>query len=234
MLNTHNKSVLPGIESMTTKRFRIAFSFAGEKRDFVAQVAAILAQRFGGAVILYDKYHEAEFARRNLGIYLPELDHKESDLVVVVVCPDYDVKQWTGLEWTAIHNLLSKHKDDEVMLCRFDHAMVTGLYSTAGFIELDHKTSEETATLILQRLALNEGKPRDHYNKPTPAAGTTPKTTIPNNLPRLQPFFGRTEELKQIAEALDPESRTWGALIDGPGGMKLSRDDIVNGLRNAV
>lgn len=44
-------------------------------------------------------------------------------------------------------------------------------------------------------------------------------TTTPNNLPRLQPFFGRTAELKQIAEALDPESRTWGALIDGVGGM---------------
>ncbi len=42
---------------------------------------------------------------------------------------------------------------------------------------------------------------------------------MPNNLPRLQSFFGRTEELKQIAEALDPESRTWGVLIDGPGGM---------------
>lgn len=45
------------------------------------------------------------------------------------------------------------------------------------------------------------------------------KTAIPNNLPRLQPFFGRTEELKQIADALDPEQRTWGTLIDGPGGM---------------
>src|SRR6185295_16542237 len=27
------------------------------------------------------------------------------------------------------------------------------------------------------------------------------------------------EELRKIADALDPESRTWGALIDGPGGM---------------
>lgn len=45
------------------------------------------------------------------------------------------------------------------------------------------------------------------------------RTSIPNNLPRLQPFFGRTEELKQIAEALDPKTRTWGALIDGPGGQ---------------
>lgn len=47
----------------------------------------------------------------------------------------------------------------------------------------------------------------------------TPGTSIPHNLPSLQPFFGREEELRKIADALDPESRTWGALIDGPGGM---------------
>jgi tetratricopeptide (TPR) repeat protein len=46
-----------------------------------------------------------------------------------------------------------------------------------------------------------------------------PRTSIPHNLPSLQPFFGREEELKKIAEALDPENRTWGALIDGPGGI---------------
>jgi hypothetical protein len=45
------------------------------------------------------------------------------------------------------------------------------------------------------------------------------KTFIPNNLPRLQPFFGREKELAAVREALDRESRTWGALIDGPGGM---------------
>src|SRR5438309_2510774 len=41
----------------------------------------------------------------------------------------------------------------------------------------------------------------------------------PGNLPRLQPFFGREQELAAIRDALDPESRTWGALIDGPGGQ---------------
>ncbi|MBI5817427.1 MAG: AAA family ATPase [Verrucomicrobia bacterium] len=46
-----------------------------------------------------------------------------------------------------------------------------------------------------------------------------PKTSILNNLPRLQPFFGREKELAAIREALDPENRSWGALIDGPGGM---------------
>jgi len=44
-------------------------------------------------------------------------------------------------------------------------------------------------------------------------------TSTPNNLPRLQPFFGREKELAAIREALDPENRTWGALIDGAGGI---------------
>lgn len=48
---------------------------------------------------------------------------------------------------------------------------------------------------------------------------TAPRTSIPHNLPSLQPFFGRDVELRKIADALDPESRTWGALIDGPGGI---------------
>ena len=45
------------------------------------------------------------------------------------------------------------------------------------------------------------------------------RSTIPHNLPSLQPFFGREDELRKIADALDPESPAWGALIDGPGGM---------------
>jgi hypothetical protein len=102
----------------TAKRVRVAFSFVGEKRDFVAQVAAIRAARFAEAAFLYDKYHEAEFARRDLGLYLPDLYHDQSDLVIVVVCRDYQQKEWCGLEWHAIFALLKKRKDSEVVLCR--------------------------------------------------------------------------------------------------------------------
>lgn len=56
--------------------------------------------------------------------------------------------------------------------------------------------------------------------KATPAQPLAdPSTTIPHNLPRIQPFFGRTDELAQIRRALDPLDRTWGITIDGPGGM---------------
>jgi tetratricopeptide (TPR) repeat protein len=201
------------------KRFRIAFSFAGEKRAFVKDVAALLAGRFGESAILYDKFHEAEFARNDLAIYLPNLYNRDSDLVAVVVCPAYEAKEWTGLEWLAIHNLLQQRRREEVMLCRFGRAQVEGLFGGAGFVELDDKSPEQFAKLILERLALNEDKPKDHYTKAATPPVTDLKTDIPHNLPTLQPFFGREDELKKIADALDPDSRTWGALIDGPGGM---------------
>lgn len=50
-----------------------------------------------------------------------------------------------------------------------------------------------------------------------------PSTAIPreshSSLPAQPYFFGREKELAIIAEAISPEARTWGALIDGPGGI---------------
>ena len=150
---------------------------------------------------------------------LPELYHKQSELIVVVICRDYETKEWCGLEWTAIHALLKNRKDDMVMLCRFDRAAVTGLYDTAGYVDFDEKTPEQAAAVILERFALNEGKAADHYASGSDDHSIPSKTTTPNNLPRLPSFYGRADELKKIADALLPSARTWGALIDGPGGM---------------
>jgi hypothetical protein len=66
---------------------------------------------------------------------------------------------------------------------------------------------------------INELEAENSSAKPANHPNRTLHTSTPNNLPRLQPFFGRENELAQIREALDPDNRTWGALIDGPGGM---------------
>jgi nucleoside phosphorylase len=52
----------------------------------------------------------------------------------------------------------------------------------------------------------------------SPSATTRPKS-VHSSLPPQPYFFGRERELATIAEAISPESRTWGALIDGPGGI---------------
>ncbi len=100
--------------AMSAKRFRIAFSFAGEKRAFVEKVADLLAQRFGEETILFDKFHETEFSIARLGRYLPNLYNEQSDLVVVVICRDYVDKEWCGLEWDVIFDLLKQRREREV------------------------------------------------------------------------------------------------------------------------
>jgi len=146
------------------KRFRIAFSFSGEKRDFVSKVARVLADRFGEERILYDKYHAAEFARSNLAFHLPALYNEQADLVVVVLCKSYGGKEWCGLEWSAINSLIKKREESALMLSRFDQVQPEGLFELAGFIDLDDKSPEETVTLILERLAINEGQHKDYYS----------------------------------------------------------------------
>lgn len=195
---------------MPTKRFRIAFSFAGEKREFVEKVAELLGAQFGKDQILYDKYHEAEFARFNLGIYLPKLYGQQSDLIVPVICPDYDEKLWTGWEWVHVYGLLTKADGHRVMPSRFEHAVADGLSPAAGFIELDNKTPEQFVELILQRLALNEGHPRDHYTNATKTH--TPSTANPpSNLPGGyigQLFLGREDFLRNLRTSLLKQTHT--------------------------
>ena len=101
------------------KRFRVGFSFAGEKREFVAEVAEILARQFGLDGILYDKYHEAEFATADLAFHLPKLYGVDVDLVVGVFCKEYNAKEWTGLEWQSIYGLLKQKNKLTVLLSRF-------------------------------------------------------------------------------------------------------------------
>lgn len=89
--------------------------------------------------------------------------------------------------------------------------------AASGRVRKEFRSVEELRRLVSE--ALHEFLRREHAKADTTRDVKPPSTSIPNNLPRLQPFFGRDAELKTIREALDPESRTWGALIDGPGGM---------------
>jgi len=127
---------------------------------------------------------------------------------VVIVCPNYEPKEWCGLEWKAIFDLLKQRKDEDVMLCRFNHATVKGLHSIAGFVELDGKTAEQAATLILERLALNEGKPKNHYLSSTAPASQA--SVAPNafaaDISRIikyapEQLIGREDELKILSDA---------------------------------
>lgn len=88
--------------------------------------------------------------------------------------------------------------------------------AATGRVRKEFRSAEELRRLVSE--ALHEFLLRAQATSATRADTKSPSTSIPNNLPRLQPFFGREAELADIRAALDPASRTWGTLIDGDGG----------------
>src|SRR5207253_1195603 len=114
-----------------------------------------------------------------------------------------------------------QRKHEEVMLTRFAHATLKGLYG-AGYSELDDKSPRETADLILERLALNEGHARDHYTAEPGAGSTLTKGLWNVPYPRNPYFTGREEALKGVYDMLHTDSRvalTQPPAISGLGGI---------------
>jgi len=145
---------------MPEKRFKIALSFAGEHREYVSQVADFLAAQLGQDAVFYDLWYQAELARPNLDTHLQKIYHQESQLLVPFFCANYERKEWCGLEWRAIRDLLKKRQDEDIMPVRFDNADISGLFSIDGYIDLQNYTPEETANFILKRLKGNNNSPK--------------------------------------------------------------------------
>jgi tetratricopeptide (TPR) repeat protein len=52
------------------------------------------------------------------------------------------------------------------------------------------------------------------------ATSTASGVVAPHStLPARRPFFGRAKDLKKVAKYLLPEDRSWGVVLDGPGGV---------------
>jgi len=136
----------------SNNRFRIALSFPGESRMLIEKIADNLSNHFSKDEILYDNYHSAEFARPNLDIHLQKLYHDESDLIVVCLCEKYNTKEWCGLEWRAIRDLLNKKNNDSIMFLRTDKGAVDGVFGTIdGYLEVTKHNIKKVAEDIIKR-----------------------------------------------------------------------------------
>lgn len=141
---------------MRQRRFLVALSFPGERREFIAGVARVLADRYGQDKVLYDEFHEAELARPDLDIYLGRLYREHSELVVPFYCVDYERKKWCKLEWRQMRDIIVNAEEHRIMPFRFDDTPVPGVLSIDGYIRVNNRSAQEIAELIIERMALNE------------------------------------------------------------------------------
>jgi hypothetical protein len=137
-------------------RFKVALSFPGERREYVAAVAAEVKKRLGRYTVFYDGDFTAQLARPNLDTLLQRIYLNNSDLVVVFLCAEYERKEWCLLEWRSIRTIIKNKNDHAVMFMRFDRAEVGGSFSVDGYVDLENHTPLEAARLVVERVRLND------------------------------------------------------------------------------
>lgn len=132
--------------------FKVAVSFPGEKRRYVSRVVDVLRKELETDSVFYDLDYQAQIARPNVDILLQNIYHKQSDLVVIFLCKEYSQKDWCGLEWRAIRDLIKTKEEEKIMFVKLDNAEVDGTFSIDGYIDGAKYNTREVANYILERL----------------------------------------------------------------------------------
>ena len=132
--------------------FDVALSFPGEDRDYVRQVAQHLERLLGPDRYFYDQNYTAQLARPALDMFLQAIYRERSQLVVVFASGNYQDKDWCGIEFKAIRELINAREDNRIMFVRMDDGEVEGIFPQDGYVDVRGREPAEIAGFIKERV----------------------------------------------------------------------------------
>lgn len=138
------------MSDITDYEYDVCFSFAGEDRPYVEQVAAALSQL--GVRIFYDQYEQANLWGKDLYVHLDEVYRCRAKYCVMFVSEAYGKKLWTNHERRSAQARALSENREYILPARFDDTEVPGLPPTVGYIPLITLSPEEFANLIKKKL----------------------------------------------------------------------------------
>lgn len=160
-LHTARGITLPSWTGQATKTvditkhyFDVALSFPGEIRETVEQVAQALESRIGPNSYFYDNNYVSQLARPSLDILLQEIYRHRSKLIVVFLGADYQRKDWCGIEFRAIREIIMERDHGRIMFVRSDDGAVDGVFKTDGYVDVRRFSPAQIASFICERLAV--------------------------------------------------------------------------------
>jgi hypothetical protein len=134
--------------------FKVAVSFPGEHRSYVSKVVDVLRENLGKDKVFYDYDYQSQLARPDLDVILQNIYRNNSDLIVVFLCKEYSDKEWCGLEWRAVRDIIKSKEGERVMFVRFDNSPVDGVFSIDGYIDANCFSERDVSKFILERVKL--------------------------------------------------------------------------------
>lgn len=134
------------------RNFTVALTYAGENRGYVEQVANNLEEKLGKGKVFYDRFFRAELARINLDIFLQDIYRNKSDFIVVFLSKDYETKEWCGLEWRSVRDLIKRKQSDKIILVKIEDFNLDGIFSIDGYLDGINNNPATISELISRRI----------------------------------------------------------------------------------
>ncbi|MBN1656302.1 MAG: TIR domain-containing protein [Deltaproteobacteria bacterium] len=140
--------------SPTRRRFCVALSYPSEYREmFVKPVADCLAYEFGRRHVFYDQFHQAELPNVDADILLQRIYARESELVVVMLAPEYVNSPWCKREWRAIRGVIDNPRSRALMPIRIGKGKLHEILPDAAILlDATNLTPAEVAERIIKRI----------------------------------------------------------------------------------
>jgi hypothetical protein len=135
-----------------SNNFEIALTFAGENRNYVEQVATELELTLGKGKVFYDNFFQADLARLDLDVFLQDIYHNKSNFIVVFLSNNYSEKEWCGLEWRSIRDLIKRKEGEKIILVKMEDFNLDGIFSIDGYLSGISNNPEEISKLIIKRI----------------------------------------------------------------------------------
>jgi hypothetical protein len=139
---------------ISTHSFEVALSFPGEIRPLVEEIALELERRIGPNSYFYDNNYVSQLARPSIDVLLQDIYRNRSKLVVVFLSGDYQRKDWCGVEFRAIKEIIMERDHKRIMFIRTDDGMVDGVFKTDGYVDAKRFSAAELAGFIHERAIL--------------------------------------------------------------------------------
>lgn len=140
--------------NITNHNFLASFSFPGEVRDVVKEVADELEHLLGSHSYFYDNNYKSQLARPSLNTLLQDIYRNRSKLVVVFLSEDYQRKKWCGVEFRAIQEMIMEMEHEKILYVRMDNGKVEGVFNTDGYLDGRTLSPSEIAQCITERVEL--------------------------------------------------------------------------------
>jgi hypothetical protein len=139
---------------ITAHSFDVAFSFPGEVRSMVEQIALELERRIGPNSYFYDNNYVSQLARPSLDVLLQDIYRNRAKLIVVFLSGDYQHKDWCGVEFRAIREIIMERDHSRIMFIRTDDGSVDGVFKTDGYVDGRKFSPSQIAQFIEERINL--------------------------------------------------------------------------------